>query len=89
MFTLRLIYIAHVVWYYPSKTFYIFLYISWLVTMSSDMTDIWLYDLVILILVLRIERKMNWKEKEKWKENENNLESTVFSFDNNNIYIKA
>ena len=39
------------------------------------MADVWPYDLVTLILVLRIERKIVWKE------NEINLESIAFSFD--------
>ena len=52
--------------------------------MSSDVTDVGPHDLVTLIIVLRVESKMIWKEKEnkKWKEKgKNNLESTTFSFD--------
>ena len=50
--------------------------------MSSDVTGVWPHDLVTLILVLRIERKIVWKErKQKWKGNEINLEFTAFSFD--------
>ena len=47
--------------------------------MLSDVTDVWPHDLVTLIIVLRLERKIIWEEKEK--EKKNNLESTVFSFD--------
>ena len=75
VFVLRSTCIAHIVWHYPFNTFYILLYVLWLVTMLSDVTDVWCCDLVTLILVLRIEIKINWKE------NKNNLESTAFSFD--------
>ena len=77
MFALRSTYVGHIIWWHPFRTFYILLYISWLVIMSSDVTDVWPHDLVILIIVLRIERKIIWK---KWNENENNLEFTAFSF---------
>ena len=33
-------------------------------TMFSDVTDVGPHDLVTLIIVLRIEEKMTWKEKE-------------------------
>ena len=62
MFALRLIDIVSVVWCHPSKTFYVLLCDLWLVTMPSDVTDVWHHDPVTLILVLRIEKKIVWKE---------------------------
>ena len=51
----------------------------------SDMTDVWPCDPVTLIIVLRIEREIIWKEKkkenEKWKGNKNNIEFPIFSLD--------
>ena len=44
--------------------------------MLFDVTDVWQHDLVTLILVLRIERKINWKENKK---------ETAFSFDKYHI----
>ena len=73
MFALRLICVAYVVWYHSSRAFYIFLCILWLVTTSSDMADVWPYDPVTLIIVLRIEREVIWKEKEKENENEKEM----------------
>ena len=47
--------------------------------------DLWLCDLVTLIMVLRIDREIIWKEEEKenekWKGNKNNVESLAFSLD--------
>ena len=49
------------------------------------MTDVWPCDPVTLIIVLRIEREIIWKEKkkenEKGKGNENNIEFSIFSLD--------
>jgi len=76
MLALRSICVIHVVCYHLSRTFYILLCIMWLVTVSSDVTNIWQHDLVtlILILVLKIEnRKENQKENENRKEKENKL----------------
>ena len=35
--------------------------------------DLWPYDLVTLIMVLRIEREVIWKEKEKENKNEKEM----------------
>ena len=74
--------VAHVVWHHFSRIFYILPYIMWLVTMSSDVTNVWQHDLVTLslILVLKIEdRKENQKKNENRKAKENKL-SPLFSF---------
>jgi len=38
MYALRSTCISHVVWYHPSRIFYILLCVMWLVTMLSDVT---------------------------------------------------
>ena len=79
---LRLTYVAYVIWYHFFRTFYILLCIMWLVTVLSDVTNVWQCDLVTLSLtiVLKIEDgKENQKENENRKEKENKL-SPLFSF---------
>ena len=41
--------------------------------MLSDVTDMWSYDLVTLIMVLRIEREIIWKEKKKENKNKKKM----------------
>ena len=82
MLALRSTCVAHVVWYYLSRTFYLLPYIMWLVTVLSDVTDVWQRDLVTLTLtlVLKIENeKENQKKNENRKEKENKLSSLFLS----------
>jgi len=64
MLALKLICVAHIVWHYLFRIFYVFPYIMWLmtitVTMLSDVTNIWQYDFITLTLtlVLKIELKI-------------------------------
>jgi len=79
VFALRSICIAHIVWWYPFRTFYILLYVSQLVTitvtMSSDVTDcvtVWSCH-----SNPSYKRKIN--QKENWNENENNQSSLLLT----------
>ena len=80
MSALRSIYVIHVVWYHPSRIFYILPCILWLVTVTvtvtSNVTDVWQHDLITLILFLssknrKLENKL--KENKSRNENENKL----------------
>ena len=84
--------VAHVVWYYLSRIFYVLPWIMWLVTimvtMSSDVTDVWQCNLVTLTLtlVLKIKnKKENQKDNKNEKENKKKVKFTAFSFDTTSI----
>ena len=54
--------VVHIVCYYSSKTFYIFF--GDLVTMSSDVTDVWQYNYDVT-LTLTLVPHTNKRKKEK------------------------
>ena len=58
VFFSRSAYGAYIIWCHPSRIFYILFYVLWLVTMSSNVTDVWQCDIVTLTLTLssRIEK---------------------------------
>jgi len=77
MFALRSTYVAHVVWYHPSRTFLVLLYVLWLVTITVVMWSCYSNPKPSFK-----NRKINQKKNENRNKNENELSPLLLSLIN-------